>query len=151
MHPTFLSIFPKKDAEYFLKECYRVMKKGGIIRIIVPDLQAGIKNYINKMEHVEKDNSVPTSPADEFVEGLGLFDNIGKHDSFLIKCVRILQGDKNIHKWIYDYYSLSVRLKLCGFIKISQRNYLHSQIEDINLLDNPDRFKCSICVEAYKE
>lgn len=78
----FLEHFSRKDAEYFLKECYRVMKKGGVIRIVVPDLQAGIKNYINKMEHVEKDNSVTTSPADEFAEGLGLYDNTGKHDSF---------------------------------------------------------------------
>ncbi len=146
----FLEHLSKKNAEYFLKECYRVMRKGGIIRIVVPDLQAGVKNYINKMEYIEKDTST-ASPADEFVEGLGLYDNTGKHDSFLIKFMRILQGNKNIHKWIYDYYSLSLRLKLCGFVKISQRKYLDSQIEDINLLDNPDRFKCSICVEACKD
>lgn len=146
----FLEHLSRKDGEYFLKECYRVMKKGGVIRIIVPDLQAGVKNYINKMEYVEKDTST-ASPADEFVEGLGLYDNIGKHDSFLIKFVGILQGDKNIHKWIYDYYSLSLRLKLCGFVKISQRKYLDSQIEDINLLDRTERFKASICIEATKE
>lgn len=83
------------------------------------------------MEHIEKDNMVTTSPADEFVEGLGLFDNIGKLDSFLVKFVRILQKSKNIHKWMYDYHSLNLRLKLCGFVKINQRKYLDSQIEDI--------------------
>jgi len=121
----FLEHLSKKDAEYFLKECYRVMRKGGVIRIIVPDLQAGVKNYINKMEYIEKDTST-ASPADEFVEGLGLFNNVGKYDSFLIKFVRFLQGNKNIHKWMYDYYSLTLRLKLCGFVRISQRKYLDS-------------------------
>lgn len=146
----FLEHLFKKDAEYFLKECYRVMRKGGVIRIIVPDLRAGVKNYINKMEYIEKDTGTTTSPADEFIEGLGLYDNIGKYDSFLIKFMRILQGNKNIHKWIYDYYSLSLRLKLCGFAKISRRKYLDSQIKDINLLDRTERFKGSICIEAIK-
>ena len=102
------------------------------------------------MEHIEKDNMVTTSPADEFVEGLGLFDNIGKLDSFLVKFARFLQGNKNIHKWMYDYYSLSLNLRLCDFVKISQRKYSDSQIGNIKILDDSDRFKSSICIEASK-
>jgi len=41
-----LEHFPKCDAPKFLQRCYRVLKKGGIIRIVVPDLEAIINNYV---------------------------------------------------------------------------------------------------------
>src|SRR5437773_9968167 len=38
-HSHFLEHLPKKDASAFLKECYRVLKAGGILRVVVPDLK----------------------------------------------------------------------------------------------------------------
>jgi len=141
----------RNAVKHFLNECYRVLRKGGIVRIIVPDLQIRIRSYIQKMEDIgeRKSNNTSISPADEFLEGLGLFNN-EKNNSFLIKSIKFLQGNKNIHKWMYDYYSLEFKLKQCGFNNITQRGYLDSQIEDIGLLDNPDRFRYCLCVEANK-
>ncbi|MCX5701469.1 MAG: methyltransferase domain-containing protein [Candidatus Omnitrophica bacterium] len=146
----FLEHLSKKDCECFLRECYRVMMKEGIIRIIVPDLQGLSQNYINKIKGIKKDAANITSPADEFIERLGLFDRAGEDDSFLIRFVKVLQSNKNIHKWMYDYYSLSLKLKQTGFVRITQKEYLDSAIEKIGILDNPDRFKYSLCVEASK-
>jgi len=40
-----LEHFPKAEAAQFIKECYRVLKPGGIIRIAVPDLEQIVNNY----------------------------------------------------------------------------------------------------------
>ena len=45
-HSHMLEHLPKKDALSFIKECYRVLKPGGIIRVVVPDLEQIALNYI---------------------------------------------------------------------------------------------------------
>ena len=100
-----------------------------------------------KLESIDSD----VAPADEFLDRLGLFDKVGKVDPFVVRFAKILQGNKNLHKWMYDSYSLSLKLKQCGFVRVVQKEYLDSQIEDINHLDNPDRFRYCLCVEANKE
>ena len=147
----FLEHLTRNEADFLLKECYRVLKNEGVIRIIVPDLQFKMRSYISKMEQLKVESiDSDTTPADEFLEELGLFDNVGKADPFVVRFARILQGNKNLHKWLYDFYSLSLKLKLCGFVRIVQKGYLDSQIEDIDHLDNPDRFRYCLCVEANK-
>jgi predicted SAM-dependent methyltransferase len=44
-HSHVLEHFPKKDAATFVGECYRVLKPGGIIRIVIPDLEQIVSNY----------------------------------------------------------------------------------------------------------
>jgi len=42
-----LEHFSKLEGTEFLSECHRVVKPGGIIRIVVPDLQVLVKDYIS--------------------------------------------------------------------------------------------------------
>ena len=44
-HSHLLEHFSKSDAINFIKECYRVLKPGGIIRIAIPNLEEIINNY----------------------------------------------------------------------------------------------------------
>src|SRR6185312_6510958 len=44
-HSHVLEHFPKHQAKAFIRECYRVLKPGGIIRVAVPDLEQIVKNY----------------------------------------------------------------------------------------------------------
>ena len=45
-HSHALEHFPKTIAVDFIKECYRVLKPNGIIRIVIPDLEQICLNYI---------------------------------------------------------------------------------------------------------
>ncbi|PRM94615.1 methyltransferase type 11 [Aliarcobacter cryaerophilus] len=45
-----LEHFSKCFAPKFLQECYRILKPNGIIRVVVPDLEQIIKNYIYLLE-----------------------------------------------------------------------------------------------------
>src|ERR1700709_1713415 len=44
-HSHVLEHFPKDRAEEFIRECYRVLKPAGIIRVAVPDLEQIVSNY----------------------------------------------------------------------------------------------------------
>lgn len=44
-HSQVLEHIPKEDASGFIKECFRVLKPNGIIRVVVPDLENIVDEY----------------------------------------------------------------------------------------------------------
>jgi predicted SAM-dependent methyltransferase len=51
-HSQVLEHIPREKAQNFIKECYRVLKPGGIIRIVVPDLE----NIVDEYKKLLKEN-----------------------------------------------------------------------------------------------
>jgi predicted SAM-dependent methyltransferase len=49
-HSHVLEHIPKNEAQNFLKECVRVLKPGGILRIVIPDLEQITRKYIALLE-----------------------------------------------------------------------------------------------------
>jgi len=49
-HSHLLEHFPKNRAEPFTRECLRVLRPGGIIRIAVPDLEGIAKLYLEQLD-----------------------------------------------------------------------------------------------------
>ena len=61
-HSQVLEHFPKDAAPDFIAECYRILKPGGILRIVLPDLQNIITEY-QKQLAILKENPTPESQA----------------------------------------------------------------------------------------
>jgi len=51
-----LEHFSKDKAPVFLDECYRILRPEGIIRIVVPDLEQLMKNYIKFFDEAKEGN-----------------------------------------------------------------------------------------------
>jgi predicted SAM-dependent methyltransferase len=49
-HSHLLEHFSKRFAPVFLEECHRVLKSGGIIRVVVPDLETIVRLYLENLE-----------------------------------------------------------------------------------------------------
>jgi predicted SAM-dependent methyltransferase len=139
---------PRAEARRLLKECYRVLVSGGVIRIIVPDLRACVEKYIEAFQKWNG-NSQELPPAEIFLENIDMYDPGLMNQPFWI---RVYKGvyDKNTHKWAYDEQSLAYFLKATGFRDICKRKYGESLIENVASLDLPERFEGSICLEAVK-
>jgi SAM-dependent methyltransferase len=50
-----LEHFSPVNAERFLSECYRVMKDGGILRVVVPDLEILVRAYLKALSECSGD------------------------------------------------------------------------------------------------
>lgn len=46
----FVEHIPKEKLDFILGECYRVLKPGGILRIVVPDLENIVREYLRNLE-----------------------------------------------------------------------------------------------------
>jgi predicted SAM-dependent methyltransferase len=49
-HSHLLEHFPKRYAPVFLQECFRALKPGGVIRVVVPDLEQIVRLYLVLLE-----------------------------------------------------------------------------------------------------
>ena len=61
-HSHVLEHVPRWQAEDFIRECYRVLQPGGVLRIVVPDLENVIREYLRHLQ-VNLDGSSPQSEA----------------------------------------------------------------------------------------
>lgn len=90
----------RDSAKNFIKESHRVLKKGGILRIVVPDLEKRVDDYLLKKD------------ADAFLEGTLLV--APTLETFTSKIQFFLVGYRH-HQWMYDFESLQKLLLENGF------------------------------------
>ncbi len=143
----FLEHLSKQEAKLFLKECHRVLDTNGIIRIIVPDLFSYAEQYVKKAKQIKQEILTGELPAEKFLNDLIIFEKGSLNENILIRFYKKI-CNKDIHKWMYDEYSLIILLKKFGFSNIQRKEYYESLIEDIGKLDNPESFNDAVCVEA---
>lgn len=133
----------KDDAERLLRECFRVLKEGGLIRLIVPDLELAARNYIKKIEEIRNNREkLDYHPSERFLDLLGSCEKTRTPLT-----LRIFSSGSR-HRWMYDQLSLTALLESCGFVDIQKRSYKVGGVPDIEFLDN--RPADSLWLEARK-
>lgn len=125
----------KNEAEKFLREAFRLLRPGGIIRIVVPDIKIQIAHYNE------------SSNADAFIAATHLC--VPRPRSLAQKLRLLLLGSRH-HQWMYDGNSLSALLQKHGFIKADIMPVGQTNIDDYVPLDLQERASESVYVEAEK-
>jgi len=122
------------EAGFFLKECYRVLIPGGIIRLTFPDLKLWIDKYYQKDSVFFQD----------FYSIFPSFANLKTKGD-------ILAGQMYGwgHKWMFDFESLSRLYLNAGFKNVKEMQFRDSNISDIHVLE-PD-YKGRLLETNYSE
>ena len=113
------------DAKKILKNIYDMLKKNGVLRIVVPSLNSRIENY-----NIDND-------ANKFMESLGCVNK--NENSDIISKLRFLFGGSR-HRWMYDENSLKNELNNVGFSNIRRCEFGDSNTEIFSEVENEDRF-----------
>jgi Uncharacterized protein conserved in bacteria len=119
----------------FLTECHRCLKKGGILRLAIPDLKIMVDRYVE------------SGDADRLMKDL--FLEIADYSNFRSKLKMLLLGTRG-HLWMYDGNSLRMRLKEAGFADITILPAGETTIPIPGALNLREREDASVYVEARK-
>lgn len=152
----FLEHIKRENAEFLISECYRVLKQGGLIRVIVPDLDIFCKEWLNyketgKTKFFDELNLPETPrPIDLFNRYFGnLYISNKTHFKSSVSKYFFARSIKKFgHKWFYDYNDLFTILNAARFSTIKKCKYKQGKCPDIAKLDN--RPLESLYVEASK-
>jgi predicted SAM-dependent methyltransferase len=129
-----------EEVPSFLSECYRVLKPGGVIRIIVPDAEKYLHAYC--AEGWEELARVRPLLPDHT-------DREGSRFNTKMEVVNSVFRRYFEHKYAYDFATLDFVLRRHGFCDI-QKQSCGKSVEPELSFDNPDRAPESLYVEAIK-
>lgn len=117
----FLEHLFRNDAENLLRESYRVLKPGGTVRIVVPDLEYALTLY-----------------------------DAGKKEAMLSQYFFVEDDDSYYarHKYMYDFAMLESALQKAGFHEVERCGFQTGHTPDLTILDN--RAEESLFVEARR-
>ena len=138
-HSHFLEHLTNLEGIQFLNECYRVLKPGGIMRLVVPDLELWIQSYVNDNQFF-------------FAEYRRLA--LGNNQDLYPTKAAIFMGmlHNHGHKMGYDFPSLQVLLTKAGFQRIRRTLFQESELVDIREIEPvfPLKIMESLYIECYK-
>lgn len=133
-------------SEQFLNEAYRVLKPGGTIRIVVPDL------FQLSNEYLQKYSEGDASASDSFLYFMNMHvEGQYRSTSVLHRILGILQNYPHQHKYMYDRISLKGKLVNNGFSNIKEATYGESfYLKEIKEVEYSREGVPSIYLEAKK-
>ena len=163
-HSHFLEHLERKDAIEFLRENKRVLKKGGVLRVVVPDMELLCNEYLLSIKQceIEADIKGHEEYISNIIEQCVRQTPFGASKQGKIKSSieYFILGNANkrgeTHKWMYDRFSLKNILQELGFDDIKVRSYEESDIHDwhkykLDINDNGEQYlKNSLYLEAKK-
>jgi predicted SAM-dependent methyltransferase len=117
----------REQGKQLLYEVHRVLRSDGLLRLIVPDLEFGVRRYLQTLNGEEG-----TQASAHLLNWLGL-------------CNREARAP---HLWMYDEPALRQLLTDAGFVRIRRCTYRQGEAPDLETLDN--RPEDSLHLEAQK-
>lgn len=138
-HSHVLEHLDREVAPRMLREVWRVLKPGGVQRIVVPDLEALCRAYLAQLESCAAGHA-PSAMHDESVAAL--LEQSVRREAAGTRQQRPLRrwienrllGDARqrgeTHQWMYDRVNLATLLRDVGFREVRQVDFRMSAVAD---------------------
>jgi len=136
----------REEVAVLLAECFRVLRPGAWIRLVVPDLAilagayaSGDRTYFRNDEPTIADAFVRSLELQRQERAYGRFERLARH---------ALRTDDGGHRWMYDAESLGYRMRAAGFTDIESAGFQKGRCQAAAAMDTQSR--SSIYLEGRK-
>jgi predicted SAM-dependent methyltransferase len=123
----FFEHITKKNAERLMRECFRVLKPGGMIRIVVPSLESEVRKMREAVEHYEQ-------------------GDVAEVQKYLTSNIIGYNNAYNNHRWMYNFQEMREALERAGFTDVVERTFREGMFPDVETIET----RGGLAVEAVK-
>lgn len=130
-----------RDLRAALQNTYKLLKKDGIFRCVVPDLEYAAREYIHTLDQGDSSASITflkstllgeeTRPVGMRKLLSGMFGNLS-------------------HLWMWDYSSLAAELKSVGFVAVRRCQFDDCEDKMFQVVEDKLRFINAVAIECKK-
>jgi predicted SAM-dependent methyltransferase len=99
-HSHVLEHFSKKDGKNFIKECYRILNSGGVLRIAMPNLEEIAKQYLANIERAINNESNADNDYDWIM--LEMYDQTVRNKPGGLMLDYLTQATISNEKYLYE-------------------------------------------------
>ena len=145
----FIEHLTKDEGINFLKEMFRVMKPGGVIRTVWPPMEF--------VEWLRQDNDLTHHPWIQhyynfYIKKHNFAPKGTEHLRYQDQCAEGIMWQNGEHKHIWAKTELIDTLKELGFYNVREQKYQVSMVQDFNNIDTPGEVRAfhSAVVEAMR-
>lgn len=131
-----------EEAPHFLRECLRSLQPGGVLRIIVPDLEKYLRAYARDDWKL----FAKIRPLDEHLKD----HHYGWKYNTQMELINFVSRQGQQHKFGYDFATMEFLMRKCGFTEITKQEFGKSQMPEL-CIDKEIRATESLYVEAVKQ
>ena len=124
-----------------LNNTYKILKNNGVFRLIMPDLEYFVKEYI---KNKEENNHLASNV---FIKNTSL--GLENRQKGLIAYLKSIYGNSK-HLWLWDKSSTYHYLKEVGFKNIKESFFGKYTDDMFKLVDIEGRYNSSFCLEMTK-
>lgn len=118
-----------EDGQRLLKECFRVLYSGGVLRMVVPDLRAIVLEYMGEKPFGDSSDEMKAiNRADRLNKRLNYVSPKPPSWMFLYRIYTAMK-DFHSHKWMYDADSLIMYFSMAGFVNVQEMRVHQSRID----------------------
>ena len=148
-HSHVLEHIDREDAPAFLRECFRVLKPQGILRVVVPDLEILARAYLGVVEDLPDRATMAqhTLAVEQMIDQMVI--RTPRHRALQHPVVRLaerfLVGSTDragiLHRWMYDRFSAGQALREAGFEDVQVKESFTSGVpgwREFNLDTEPN-------------
>lgn len=123
--------FEHPDALNLTKECYRVLKPGGVLRVRVPDGPTFWGKYLRLYQ---EEMSKPRGDR----KAKALIDHTQMFFNDICTRMKYLGSMGHTHKWNFDEVQLIEMFEVNGFTSVERMQFQKSRIPDVHCVEHSD-------------
>lgn len=130
-----------EDFNKALVETFRILKPGGVFRLVVPDLRQLAERYLDRLASGESDAN--TQFFREACMGV-------ERRARGLRGVVVSAFGNTAHLWMWDELSLTAALTKVGFSRVRRASFNDSTVEAFRDVEVESRFFDAVAIEAVR-
>jgi predicted SAM-dependent methyltransferase len=134
----FFEHFDRQEGHRMLREWFRILKPGGVVRIQMPDLEKEVRLYLGQLEGVTWEKDLLPHKLSHVQGTCDPYGKLLQDEQYLPSMLLNNSMHMDGHRFLYDFETITQSLTMAGFCDVKREKFGQSVHSDLQQVDRHD-------------